>query len=79
MNEYRMQFDRDMLQMKELQSSALQLKKLTGTMLDIMERRFHNMDARLRCLYKLKMRFFVEAVLLASSARCVPPVGHTIV
>ncbi len=66
MNEYRMQFDGDTFQMKELQSSDSQDKQLTRTMLDIMERRFHNMNERRECLYKLKMRFFVKAPMVTN-------------
>ncbi|CAF1570267.1 unnamed protein product, partial [Rotaria sordida] len=61
MNEHEKKFDTDLAKMKENQSSDSSHKKLTQTMLNIMERRFQNINERLTCLYKLKLRFFVKA------------------
>ncbi|CAF4263916.1 unnamed protein product, partial [Rotaria sordida] len=61
MNEYEKRFDTDLAKMKENQSSDSSYKRLTQTMLNIMERRFQNINERLTCLYKLKLRFFVKA------------------
>ncbi|CAF3376490.1 unnamed protein product [Rotaria sp. Silwood2] len=61
MNEYQKKFDIDLAKMKENQHTDPSDKKLTRTMLDIMERRFKNINERLMCLYKLKLRFFVKA------------------
>ncbi|CAF1468680.1 unnamed protein product, partial [Rotaria sordida] len=61
MNEYEKKFDTDLAKMKENQCSGPSHKKLTQTMLNIMERRFQNINERLTCLYKLKLRFFVKA------------------
>ncbi|CAF1571120.1 unnamed protein product, partial [Rotaria sordida] len=61
MNEYEKKFDTDLAKMKENQCSGPSHKKLTQTMLNIMERRFKNINERLICLYKLKLRFFVNA------------------
>ncbi|CAF1290998.1 unnamed protein product [Rotaria sordida] len=61
MNEYEKRFNTDLAKMKENQCSGPSHKKLTQTMLNIMERRFQNINERLTCLYKLKLRFFVKA------------------
>ncbi|CAF1348786.1 unnamed protein product, partial [Rotaria sordida] len=61
MNEYQKKFDSDLIQMKENQRSGPSHEKLTQTMLDIMERRFKNINEHLIHLYKLKLRFFVKA------------------
>ncbi|CAF1383669.1 unnamed protein product [Rotaria sordida] len=61
MNEYQKKFDSDFIKMKENQRSGPSHEKLTQTMLDIMERRFKNINERLIHLYKLKLRFFVKA------------------
>ncbi|CAF4330535.1 unnamed protein product, partial [Rotaria sordida] len=47
MNEYEKKFDTDLVKMKENQSSDLSHKKLTQTMLNIMEQRFQNINERL--------------------------------
>ncbi|CAF4019594.1 unnamed protein product [Rotaria sordida] len=61
MNEYEKRFDTDLAKMKENQCSGPPHKKLTQTMLNIMERRFKNINERLIYLYKLELRFFVKA------------------
>ena len=61
MNEYRMKFETDMTEMKQDQRRGPTHKKLTQTMVDILERRFRNNNERLISLYKLKMRFFGKA------------------
>ncbi|CAF4295811.1 unnamed protein product, partial [Rotaria sordida] len=61
MNEYQKKFDSDLAKMKENQCSDSSHKKLTQTMLNIMERRFKNINERLIYLCKLKLRFFVKA------------------
>lgn len=62
--EYRKIFDTDMAQYKENQRSGPSHKRLTRTMIDIMERRFANINERLICLYQLKIRFFVKASMV---------------
>ncbi|CAF4488794.1 unnamed protein product [Rotaria sp. Silwood2] len=61
MDQYQKKFDTEMAKMKENQCTGPPDKKLTLTMLNIMERRFKNINERLMCLYKLKLRFFVKA------------------
>jgi len=61
MNEYTMTFNTYMNQMKEDQISAPVHKKLNPTMINIMNRRFKNIDERLLSQYKIKSHFFVQA------------------
>ena len=61
LNEFKMKFDTDLAQMKQYQRSGAPHKKLTGTMIRLMERRFLNNNERFTRLYKLKLRFFVNA------------------
>ncbi|CAF1500704.1 unnamed protein product, partial [Rotaria sordida] len=62
MNEYQKKFDSDLAKMKENQCSDSSHKKLTQTILNIMERRFKNINERLIYLCKLKLSFFVKAL-----------------
>lgn len=61
MNEFKMKFDTDLVQMKQYQRSGAAHKKLTGIMINIMERHFLNNNERFVRLYKLKLHFFVKA------------------
>ena len=61
MNECKMKFDTDLAQMKQYQRTGAPHKKLTGTMINIMERHFLNNNERFVRLYKLKVHFFVKA------------------
>jgi hypothetical protein len=63
-NEHRTNFDLKMSQMNELQRSGPPHKKLIRTMLDVLDRRFRNINDRLEQLYKLKIRFFVKAPMI---------------
>ena len=61
MNEDSMSFNTDFAQMLEDQRSGPSDNKLTETMLNIMTKRFHNIDERFTYLQQLKLRFFAPA------------------
>lgn len=54
-------FENNMISMKRRQQNDSLDEKLTQKMMDILEKRFKNINERLLCLYKLKIRFFVSA------------------
>ncbi|CAF2121842.1 unnamed protein product [Rotaria magnacalcarata] len=58
MNEWKDKFDTDLAAMKEYLVRGASHKKLHRAMVDILYRRFRNLDERLMCLYKLNLRFF---------------------
>ena len=60
-NEYQAKFDRAMIEMKKYQDREDFYEKFTQKLLDIMYRRFKNLDERLLSLYNLKVRFFDKA------------------
>ena len=62
-----MKFDTALATMHDNQSTGSIHKKLTPTMLDILQRRLRNIDERLTYLYKLKVNFFVKAPTVKSS------------
>lgn len=61
LNEYQMKFDIQIARLKENQRCHSQDKKLSETMLTIMYRSIKNTNERLKCLYQLKVHFFVKA------------------
>ena len=64
MNEKNKKFDTDLAQMKHDRSHGSPDKKLTDTMLEILKRRFQNINERLIKIYKLKLHFFVKAPIV---------------
>ena len=61
LNECQTKFDTKIAQLKENHRSHSPDKKLTETMLTIMYRCTKNTNERLKCLYNLKVHFFVKA------------------
>lgn len=61
MNEYRLQYDKFMSDMKMNQRSGPVNQTLNETMLNLMEERFKNINEHLICLYRLKIHFFDNA------------------
>jgi hypothetical protein len=61
LNELQKKFDQDMDIMKKNLSNFLTNEKLSDKMVDILYRRFTNLEKRLVCIYKIKLDFFVKA------------------
>ncbi len=57
MHECELKFNKDRVQMRPDQRSTTSDRRLSQPMIDLIERRFKNMDERLQYLYKSKMRF----------------------
>ncbi|CAF3329341.1 unnamed protein product [Rotaria socialis] len=66
-NEWQIKFDKAINDMKKNLTRELIPENLTQSMLDIMYRRFQNLDERLISSYKLKLNFFEQAPTYLSS------------
>lgn len=62
-----MKFESELAAMNDIQRTGPMNKKFTGAMLDILHRRFHNINERLTYMYKCKLRFFVRAPTVTPS------------
>jgi hypothetical protein len=62
-----MRYDTELASVNDQQRTGLAHKKLTGTMMDLLHRRFRNTNQRLTDLYKLKLHFFGKAPTVANS------------